>query len=78
MTRATFSRIIEGIRSLPTPVTVFFGGFGEPLAHPEIIEMVDEAKSTGARVELITNGTLLNKKRSVGLRMSALELLYQK
>jgi MoaA/NifB/PqqE/SkfB family radical SAM enzyme len=41
------------------PLTIFFGGFGEPLAHPAIVDMVMGAKATGARVELITNGTLL-------------------
>jgi MoaA/NifB/PqqE/SkfB family radical SAM enzyme len=29
---------------------------GEPLFHPNIIEMVRQAKSLGSKVELITNG----------------------
>ena len=58
MTDATFERIVQGLRDfLPAP-TVFFGGFGEPLAHPNIVEMVAQVKALGALVELITNGTL--------------------
>ena len=61
MTWPTFARILEGIRSFtPTPL-VFFGGFGEPLAHPEIREMVAAARKAGAEVELITNATLLDE-----------------
>lgn len=60
MSDVVFERILEGIRSFhPTP-TVIFGGYGEPLTHPDICEMVYQAHLTGAVVELITNGILLN------------------
>ena len=39
---------------------VFFLGEGEPLLHPGLPEMVAAAKAAGCRVELLTNGTLLN------------------
>lgn len=39
--------------------TVFFGGMGEPLIHPDIMTMISAAKERGKRVELITNGTSL-------------------
>ena len=61
MADATFARLIAGLRSFSPPPTVFFGGFGEPLAHPHIVEMVTQAKALGAPVELITNGTLLTE-----------------
>jgi MoaA/NifB/PqqE/SkfB family radical SAM enzyme len=61
MTGSTFARIVEGLRDFsPTP-TVFFGGFGEPLAHPNIVEMIAQVKALGASAELITNGTLLTE-----------------
>jgi len=61
MSENTFSRIIESVKELlPTPL-VFFGGVGEPLAHPDILDMVSAAKRTGAKVELITNGILLDE-----------------
>jgi hypothetical protein len=61
MASETFARIMHGIGELtPTP-SVFFGGFGEPLAHPHILEMIAAAKSSGAVVELITNAILLRE-----------------
>ena len=35
-------------------------GEGEPLLHPRLVEMVAAAKAAGCRVNLLTNGTLLN------------------
>ena len=76
MSEATFGRILEGLRDLhPTPL-VFFGGFGEPLTHPDIFSMVREAKKLGAVVELITNGTLLDKDASQGLLELELDTLW--
>ena len=61
MAAGTFAHIMQGIlKSDPTP-DVFFGGYGEPLAHPEILEMVAAAKRSGATVELITNAILLSE-----------------
>ena len=49
MSAETFQRILEGVQSLqPTP-SVFFGGYGEPLAHPRIAEMVAQARPLGPR-----------------------------
>ncbi len=60
MTLATFERIMDGIRAFSPKPAVFFGGYGEPLAHPDIATMVQAARSAGLEVELITNGTLLD------------------
>jgi len=59
MSAATFGRIMDGVRDLVPRPTVFFGGFGEPFAHPDLLAMLAEAKATGCAVELITNGTRL-------------------
>lgn len=59
----------------PTP-TVFFGGFGEPLFHPNLVEMVQKAKETGARVELITNGILLGDEIGRKLIRAGLDKLW--
>jgi len=64
MTRETFAHIVEGLRAFSPSPTVFFGGFGEPLAHSDIVEMVTQVKALGAPVELITNGTLLTESLS--------------
>ena len=76
MSRTTFARIVEGLRSFSPPPTVFFGGLGEPLVHPDIIEMVAQAKTLGSTVELITNGTLLTKPLSKQLIEVGLDMLW--
>jgi MoaA/NifB/PqqE/SkfB family radical SAM enzyme len=58
------------------PLTVFFGGYGEPLAHPAIVDMVTGAKASGARVELITNGTMLEPSLSRQLVAARLDRLW--
>jgi len=76
MREAIFGRILEGLRPIsPTP-SVFFGGLGEPLAHPRAIEMVARAKAAGAVAELITNGTLLDERRARGLIEAGLDVLW--
>ncbi len=62
MSEATFMHIMDGLRKLPHKPVVFFGGLGEPLAHPDIISMVRQARSHASRVELITNGMLLDEE----------------
>lgn len=41
--------------------------FGEPLLHPDIVEMVSIAKTACERVELTTNGMALSVKTAIGL-----------
>lgn len=41
--------------------------FGEPLLHPDIVEMVSIAKTVCERVELTTNGMALSVKTATGL-----------
>jgi MoaA/NifB/PqqE/SkfB family radical SAM enzyme len=62
MSAATFGRVLGGIREITPRPTIFFGGFGEPFAHPDLLEMVAAAKAAGCPVELITNGTLLGEE----------------
>ncbi len=76
MDMSVYQRILTGIRELPSPPEVFFGGFGEPLAHPEIIEMVAQAKAVAQSVELITNGTLLTREISRQLIEAGLDVLW--
>ena len=68
-------------RGLPPPCgrglpAVFFGGFGEPLGHPGIVEMVAEVKALGCMVELITNGVLLTEQMSRQLIAAGLDRLW--
>ncbi len=76
MSEATFARILAGLEAISPPPTVFFGGLGEPLAHPRTIEMVARVKALGTTAELITNGTLLSEERSRRLIEAGLDVLW--
>jgi MoaA/NifB/PqqE/SkfB family radical SAM enzyme len=76
MSWATFHRILQGLRSFSPLPQVFFGGFGEPLTHPEIYRMIRAAKELGSEVELITNGTLLDDGSVQALLESELDTLW--
>jgi len=76
LAEATFARILEGLTACPDRPTVVFGGLGEPLVHPRIVEMVGAAKATQAQVELITNGTLLDRGRITALMDAGLDALW--
>ncbi len=76
MSSTTFTCIVEGLRAALPPPKVVFGGFGEPLAHPAIIEMAAQVKHLGGPVELITNGTLLSRDMSRRLIAAGLDMLW--
>ena len=72
ISKKTFTNILKSIVEITPLPTVFIGGFGEPLNHPDILEMVAELKKLNVTVEFITNGILLNKK--ISLKLIELEL----
>lgn len=77
MTEDTFARLLEGLAVFDPMPAVFFGGFGEPLAHPRIVEMVGRAKTAGVpKVELITKGCLLTEVTSRELIEAGLDGLW--
>jgi len=76
MSDLVFTRIIEGLPAFKPLPSVFFGGFGEPLLHPRIIEMITRLKNLGVPVELITNGTLLTQEMSRKLVEAGLDTLW--
>jgi MoaA/NifB/PqqE/SkfB family radical SAM enzyme len=76
MSMETFDMILKGIQDFSPPPTVFFGGFGEPLLHPEIVNMIIQLKSLGCRVEMITNGMLLTPEMSEKLVQNRLDMLW--
>lgn len=74
MDQETFDAILTHLPD--STETLFFGGMGEPLAHPRIIDMVRAAHATGRRVELLSNGTLLDKACSEALLDAGLDMLW--
>jgi MoaA/NifB/PqqE/SkfB family radical SAM enzyme len=71
-----FHRIISGLSHFSPPPTIFFGGFGEPLMHPKIADMIRQVKALGSTVELITNGTLLSQELSRDLIKAGIDVLW--
>ena len=76
MAPAVFDKLLAGLGSFPHLESVMLGGFGEPTAHPDIIRMVSELKKTCARVEMVSNGTLLDAKMADGLLGAGLDRLW--
>jgi len=66
----------RGIKNRFAAAEIFFGGFGEPLFHPDILDMVRRAKALGGEVEMISNATLLTKEISQELVKLGLNMLW--
>jgi MoaA/NifB/PqqE/SkfB family radical SAM enzyme len=67
MADATFDAILRGAKDMPSVRKLAFWGFGEPLMHPRIADMVRRADEAGYETELITNGLLLTPEVSESL-----------
>jgi MoaA/NifB/PqqE/SkfB family radical SAM enzyme len=76
MAEATFAAILGGLKALAQQPTVYFGGIGEPLYHKRTPAWIAAAKQAGARVEMITNGTMLTEQRSKQIIEAGLDLLW--
>jgi MoaA/NifB/PqqE/SkfB family radical SAM enzyme len=76
MSSETFDVILENLENISPMPIVSFGGLGEPLAHPDFIDMVVRIKKLGGRVEMITNGTLLDERRSRQLVDGGLDMVW--
>jgi MoaA/NifB/PqqE/SkfB family radical SAM enzyme/glycosyltransferase involved in cell wall biosynthesis len=53
-------RILEDAKRIGTKTVVITGG--EPLLHPDLYQIVSEAKRLGMTINITTNGTLVEKK----------------
>lgn len=62
MAMSTFQRILESLDELPDLTRVVFSGFGEPLTHPNILEMIGAVRKRNMAVTLGSNGLLLDAK----------------
>ena len=50
---------------------VSFGGGGDPLAHPECVEIIEAARDLGMSVGIITNGAIMSDSQAKRLSMIA-------
>jgi MoaA/NifB/PqqE/SkfB family radical SAM enzyme len=76
MDMAVFERLTGQLRRFPHLESVMFGGFGEPTAHPRILDMIRAVKALGLRVEMTTNATLLDDALIDGLLQEGLDMLW--
>ncbi len=60
MSMNTFHRLVEGLEKLPNLTRVVFSGFGEPLTHPNVLEMIKAVRKRNMAVTLGSNGLLLD------------------
>ncbi len=59
MTMETFQRAVDSLDGLPDLRRVILTGFGEPLTHPHILDMIEIVQKRGLAVTVGTNGLLL-------------------
>lgn len=76
MSDETFERFYAGLKEMSPLPSVYFGGIGEPLFHPKTISWIKRIKELGVKVELITNGTILNEKIARQLIDAGLDILW--
>jgi len=76
MSSEVFERLLDDIQDFSKPPEIFFGGYGEPLSHPDIIEMIRGVKVLGVHVGLVSNGTQLSPTLSQDLIQSGLDKLW--
>ena len=76
MSDETFDRIFDCLRALDPIPDVYFGGVGEPLFHPRTVDWIAQIKALGAKVEMITNGTILNEKKARQIIDAGLDVLW--
>jgi MoaA/NifB/PqqE/SkfB family radical SAM enzyme len=72
MNLATFKRIIN---LNPELERIYLTNWGEPLIHPEIVQMIGYAHSKGKHTAITTNGTNLSRELSQALIENGLDLI---
>ena len=60
MSMNTFQRMVESLTELTDVNRLVFTGFGEPLAHPDILQMIEAVRERDIAVTVGSNGILLN------------------
>jgi len=76
MDAAVFERLAGQLGGFAHLESVMFGGFGEPTAHPRILDMIRAVKALGLRAEMTTNATLLDEALIDGLIRERLDMLW--
>jgi MoaA/NifB/PqqE/SkfB family radical SAM enzyme len=69
-----FADLCRELKTIGTGTLVLCGE-GEPMLHPRLFDLIALAKTTGARVVLLTNGSLLDQAKMQALVSSRLDVL---
>jgi len=72
----TFNEFLCQLDQMESVNSVMFGGFGEPMYHPEIFNMIQSLSDRGIKTEMTTNGTMLNEDTIEKLFQSNLSKLW--
>jgi tungsten cofactor oxidoreducase radical SAM maturase len=64
MSMDTFRRVVDSLEGLPHLNRVIFTGFGEPLSHPNILEMIEAVRKHDLAVTVGSNGLLLKPEKA--------------
>ncbi len=75
MDMTIYRKLLSDLKDFKTLNTIAFWGYGEPLAHPEIVNMVAESHEIGLKTEVITNGHLIDKDTAKGFIQAGLDTL---
>ena len=75
MDMEVFHKIANEINTIRSVKEVFFGGMGEPLFHPDIVEMIKSIESP-VKKSLLTNASLLSTEMSEKLIEAGLDELW--
>jgi MoaA/NifB/PqqE/SkfB family radical SAM enzyme len=70
-----FKNIVD--ECVPNSTHIRMSGYGEPLLHPKFFDLLEYGKLKGAKLSLITNGSLLNEtkiKRLLDIEIDSIEI----
>jgi len=62
MSMETFHQLVQSMDNLPQLESVTFAGFGEPLIHPNILDMIELVRQRDLTVYISSSGLLLDEK----------------
>lgn len=72
---SVFKKLVDDLHELKTEL-ILFSGAGEPLTHPDIVEMVSYVKKKGMILQLFTNALLLDKNYAKKIVDANLDEIY--
>lgn len=76
MDMMTFESLMKQAREIESLETIFFGGVAEPMSNKNIIQMIKKSQELGVRVELISNGSMIDKQIIEELLKAGLDMLW--